>query len=152
MLDTANEVKNLQNQFDEFTKETNSVVNELRDSMKRVLANRKDAGISSNDNIFDRLKQTKDDRAKLIFGRRGKGVYNDVALKEVEKLIKQRSQELEEVVLERARTEQMVSGSLTIISVFLILMVWFKLKKSMSGKLLLKQLGGFGGPGVAQVH
>lgn len=40
-----------------------------------------------NDNIFNKLKQTKDDRAKLIFGGRAKGIYNDRSLKEVESLI-----------------------------------------------------------------
>lgn len=93
-------------------------------------------------NIFDQLKQTRDDRAKLVFGKRAKGVWNDSALKKVEKIIEKKTKELEAAVKRRADNEQMVSGVLTVLSVFSILMVWFKLKKSMSGKLILGQFGG----------
>ena len=41
----------------------------------------------------------------------------------------------------RSDNEQTVSGILTVMSVFSIIMVWFKLKKSMSGKLILGQFG-----------
>jgi isopentenyl phosphate kinase len=73
--------------------------------LNRVLSERKSSSISGNDNIFNKLKQTKTDREKLVFGKRAEGVFNDRALKEVEKLIEKRSAELEEVIKSRASNE-----------------------------------------------
>jgi len=114
----------------------------MKDSLERVLNERKQSSIGGNDNIFSQLKQTRDERAKLIFGKRGRGVYNDAALKEVEKLIQKRSHHLEQAILQRAKNEQAVTGALVVTSVLSILLVWFKLKKTVSGKLILGQLGG----------
>ena len=54
----------LHTSFDKFTQRTNDAVLALKASQDRVLKDRKESSISGNDNIFNRLKETKEDRAK----------------------------------------------------------------------------------------
>jgi hypothetical protein len=63
-------------------------------------------------------------------------------LKQIEEKIKSRTTRLEDIIVARGKNENMVTGLLTILSVGSIIMVWLKLKSSMSGKFILGGLGG----------
>ena len=63
-------------------------------------------------------------------------------MKKIEEKVFRRTEKLEDIIKRRQETEQKLTGLLTILSVGSLIMVWFKLKKSMSGKMIL---GGFGG-------
>jgi hypothetical protein len=127
--------------FKEFSDETNTAVNHLHKSLEKVLKERKEVSVTGNDNIFTALRNTREDRSQLVFGKRGRGIYTDNGLKQVAKRIKKRTTDIEEAIKARAANEQLVSGILAVISVFCLLTVWFKLKKSLSGKLILGQMG-----------
>lgn len=58
LLDTAKEVDNLHLTFDKFTLQTQSAVLSLHESQERVLALRKDASITGNDNLFEKIKDS----------------------------------------------------------------------------------------------
>lgn len=81
LSDTTQDIGRLTDSFVKFTKETNAAVISLRDSQNRVMAQRKDSSIYGNQNVFAELKRTKDDRAKEVFGPRGRGIYQDSVLK-----------------------------------------------------------------------
>ena len=149
LLEAAQLVNSLHSAFDDFTKRTNEAVSALQASQNRVLQDRKQSSITGNDNIFTRLKETKEDRAKQVFGKRGRGVYKDSTLNAIEEKVQQRSERLEAAIKSRQSNEQFISGMLTLMSVISLVFVWTKLKKSMSSKLIL---GGFGGSQKTQAE
>ncbi len=67
-------------------------------------------------------------------------MYQDSTLSAVEARVQQRSEKLEAAIRARQSNEQFISGMLTLLSVISLILVWTKLKKSMSSKLIL---GGF---------
>ena len=88
------------------------------------------------------MKETKEARSTLVFGNRGRGQYQDYNLMHISNIVKERAGNLERLIKKRASNESFISGLLTVLSVVSLLMVWYKLKKSMSGKLILGGLRG----------
>ena len=63
-----------------------------------MLADRKDSSIVGNQNVFQQLKDTRDDRANLVFGKRGRGMYQDSTLKAINDKVKERTEKLEQII------------------------------------------------------
>jgi len=55
----------------------------LQESKDRVVALRKEGSLFANQEVFQELKNTKEDRAKEVFGPRGRGIYQDAVLKQI---------------------------------------------------------------------
>lgn len=86
LADTADQVQTLDSNFKNFANDTNEAILDMRKSLEKVQGARKQTSVVGS-NIFDQLKQTKDERSKLVFGKRARGVWNDASLKSVETLI-----------------------------------------------------------------
>lgn len=73
--DTDSDIKMLDKAFVKFVQESNDAVRKLQASKDRVVEARKDSSLYGNQNVFQKLKETKEDRAKEVFGPRGRGIY-----------------------------------------------------------------------------
>lgn len=126
--DAQQDIARLTDSFRKFTEETNKAVVSLRESKERVIQQRKDSSIYGNQNVFSELKRTKDERAKEVFGPRGRGIYHDSVLKQINEKVTERTARLEKIVEERQSNEQFVSGMLICTAILSICIVWQKFK------------------------
>lgn len=69
-----------------------------------------------------------------MFGKRGKGLYQDEILKQIENHVDHRSELLKRKIRERISNEQFVSGVLTFASIMCVVILWFKMNKVLSSK------------------
>jgi len=96
---------------------------------------RKDSSLTHNENFLDVLTKSYSNTGNTkVFGNKGRGVYQDSVLNDIEARITERTERLEKIIKDRQSTEKTVTTTLTLLAILSIILVYVKLQKCMGAK------------------
>jgi len=100
--DAKDQASKLGETFKDIEDRTSKAIEQLQESQKRVMTLRKDASLSHNENFFEALTDRLVNSGSInVFGNRGRGLYQDSVLSEIETKINERTDRLEQIIQDR---------------------------------------------------